>query len=59
MLRDYVLPGGSLDWSVFQCPTCKSNFVGHAAFSDHVAAKSCKPTKGKVNSRPDLIPEVK
>lgn len=48
--RDHMMPGGCLEWSHFQCNTCKAVFAGYAAFSDHVSAKNCKSPKAKVNS---------
>jgi hypothetical protein len=40
---DHMLPGGSLEWSHFQCSLCKQLFVGYSKYSDH----KCKPATGK------------
>lgn len=43
---DHMLPGGSLEWSHFQCPVCKQNLTGYTAFTDHTSASKCKPANG-------------
>jgi hypothetical protein len=59
MLRDYMLPGGSLEWSHFQCPVCKQNFTGYTAFTDHTGAGKCKPAKDKtVNNNAASLKEI-
>jgi hypothetical protein len=50
---DHMLPGGSLEWSVFQCPVCKLNITGYAAFAEHTDAKTCKEIQPKVKVRRD------